>query len=220
MLVLLVEDEADLAELIEEYLETEGIECDFAYNGQMACELVEQNRYDVIVLDVMLPKMDGLSVCRHIRKLGVGTPVLMLTARDTLDDKLNGFDSGANDYLVKPFDLPELVARLKVLARHTMVAPKQLKIADLTINADTRVVTRAEQTLQLTPIGWKLLLKLAQSSPNVVSRSELEAFVWPDEEPNKAVLKTQLHRLRSVVDGPFDTALINTIKGVGVVLRA
>lgn len=219
MLVLLVEDEPDLAELIEEYLETEDIECDFAFNGQMACELVEKNQYDVIVLDVMLPKMDGLSVCRHIRNIGIATPVLMLTARDTLDDKLSGFDSGANDYLVKPFDLPELVARLKVLARHTLAQPKPMQVADLSLNPDTREAKRAGQLLQLTPIGWKLLVKLVQSSPNVVSRTDLETHVWPDEMPNKAVLKTQLHRLRSVVDGPFDKPLLHTIKGVGVVLK-
>lgn len=219
MLVLLVEDETDLAELIEEYLETENIECDFAYNGKMACELIEKQQYEVVILDVNLPKMDGLSVCRYIRDLGVTTPVLMLTARDTLDDKLKGFDSGANDYLVKPFDLPELVARLRVLAKQTFAKPTIYQVADLTLNPETREVKRAESAIELTPIGWKLLYKLMQASPKVVSRTELEEYVWPDEAPNKAVLKTQLHRLRTVIDGSFEQSLIHTIKGVGVVLK-
>jgi DNA-binding response OmpR family regulator len=219
MLVLLVEDETDLSELIGDYLETEDMECDFAYNGKMACELIERQSYDVIVLDVMLPKMDGLTVCQAARDSGVNTPILMLTARDSLDDKLKGFASGANDYLVKPFDLPELVARIQVLGRQSLANHNAIfKVADLTINLDSHEVKRGSRQIQPGPIGWKLLLKLAKSSPKVVSRVDLEQAVWGDDMPNKHVLKTQLHRLRALIDETDEQPLLHTIKGVGVVL--
>ena len=221
MLVLLVEDETDLSELIGDYLETDDIECDFAYNGKMAGELIERQSYDVIILDVMLPKMDGLTVCQAARDSGVNTPILMLTARDSLDDKLKGFASGANDYLVKPFDLPELVARIQVLGRQSFANLNSLfKVADLTINPDSHEVKRGSRQIQPGPIGWKLLLKLAKSSPKVVSRVDLEHAVWGDEMPNKHVLKTQLHRLRTLIDETDEPPLLHTIKGVGIVLKS
>ena len=129
MLVLLVEDDLDLSALVAEFLEDESIECDLAYNGVMGLELIKTNQYDVIIMDVMMPRMDGLTLCSKIRELGVSTPCLMLTARDTLEDKLMGFDKGADDYMVKPFDLPELVARLKVLARRSSNSSGLLQIA-------------------------------------------------------------------------------------------
>ena len=220
MQVLLVEDETDLCELIGDYLQIEDIDCDFAYNGAMACNLLAENHYDVVVLDVMMPKMDGLTVCRTIRERGDNTPVLMLTARDALDDKLEGFASGANDYLVKPFDLPELVARLKVLARVQVVGGGPIQVGDLVIDEAACQATRAGRTVQLTPIGWKLLLCLAKSAGSVVSRVELADKVWGDAHPSDAVLKTQLHRLRSAVDMEGEAPLVKTVKGIGVMLKA
>ncbi len=219
MLVLLVEDDLDLSALVAEYLEDESIECDLAYNGVMGLELIKSNQYEVIIMDVMMPRMDGLTLCSKIRELGVSTPCLMLTARDTLEDKLMGFDKGADDYMVKPFDLPELVARLRVLARRSSNSSGLLQVSDLTLNITTHQAQRNGRALTLSPIEWKLLEVLMRESPKVVSRGQLESFVWPDDPPSKDALKTQIYRLRQLLEGPGEKALIHTIRGAGICLR-
>lgn len=219
MLVLLVEDDLGLAELIIEYLESESIECDAAYNGVMGLELITANRYDAIILDVMMPRLDGLALCARLRQQGVTTPCLMLTARDTLDDKLAGFDRGADDYMVKPFELPELVARLRVLVRrHTATVPT-LQVADLVLDAGTHQARRGERPLALSPTEWKLLECLMRASPKVVPRERLEALLWDGEPPSRDALKMQLYRLRQLVDGDHEPPLLHTLRGVGVALR-
>ncbi len=222
MLVLLVEDDLGLAELTLEYLAAEGIEADIAYNGVMGLELIRAHRYDVIILDVMLPRLDGLSLCARLRELGITTPCLMLTARDSLDDKLAGFAQGADDYLVKPFDLPELVARLQVLARRRTAATPLLQVADLVLDTTTRQARRGERPLALSPAEWTLLECLMRASPEVVPRSELERLLWPDEPPSRDALKMQLYRLRQLVDSDRDRdrPLLHTLRGIGVALRA
>ncbi len=219
MLALLVEDDLDLAALVIEYLESESIECDIAYNGAMGLELIRQNKYDVIMLDIMMPRMDGLTLCATIRQQGVSTPCLMLTARDTLDDKLAGFERGADDYLVKPFDLPELVARLQALSRRHANPADRLQVADLSLNTKTRQASRNHRTLSLSPIEWQLLEYLMRQSPKVVPRQQLEALIWPDEPPSKDALKTQIYRLRQIVDGKHETPLLHTLRGAGIALR-
>jgi len=219
MLVLLVEDDLDLSELMLEFLESESIECDLAYNGVMGLELLQRNQYDVIVMDIMMPRMDGLTLCENIRDLGINTPCLMLTARDTLEDKLTGFDHGADDYMVKPFELQELVARLRVLSRRRSNSANLLEVADLCLNTTSHQASRNHRTLPLSPIEWKLLEHLMRESPNVVPRHQLETLIWKDELPSKDALKMQLYRLRQIIDGEHEPPLLHTIRGAGVSLR-
>lgn len=219
MLVLVVEDNRDLAQNVIEYLEYHDIECDWANRGDQGLALAIATKFDAIVLDLNLPKMDGIDVCRELKKRKINTPILMLTARTSLDNKLEGFDAGADDYLVKPFDLPELYARLKVLFNRRTSDGSSLEIGDLSVDLESRCVTRGGIDLKLNPIQWKLLTKLMTSSPAVVSREELEEHVWGDDRPSSDALKIHLHNLRMIVDKPFPTQLIQTFRGVGVVIR-
>jgi len=168
----------------------------------------------------MMPRMDGLTLLKSIRQLGVNTPCLMLTARDTLEDKLSGFDHGADDYMVKPFDLPELVARLKVLARRSSNVASVLTVADLQLDTTSHQATRAGRVLTLSPIEWKLLELLMRESPKVVSRQQLEQCAWPHDAPSKDVLKTQIYRLRQLLDTQDEQPLIHTIRGAGICCKS
>lgn len=218
MTVLLVEDNQALAASIADYLLLDDIDCDHAYNGKAGLNLALENQYDVILLDIMLPYMDGLSVCAQLRQQGIDTPILMLTARDTLDDKLAGFTVGTDDYLVKPFAMEELVVRIKALSQRRSGQVKKLQIADLKLDMHSHIATRAEQTLKLTPSGWILLETLMRASPQVVSKAELEKALWQDSPPDTNSLKVHMYNLRQQVDKPFDKALIQTVSGKGFVL--
>jgi len=220
MLVLFVEDERDLAQLTIEFLELEDIECDYADNGEMALNLLSSNVYDVIVLDVNMPKMNGFTLCDKLRSKGNHTPIIFLTARDSLDDKLTGFSLGAEDYLTKPFDLPELSARIKVLAQRNQPKSTTFVLDTLRVNIQQHKIYRDEKELFLSTTQWSLLTALINQSPNVVNRITLENEVWPDQIPSKDMLKTLVFRLRSLIDLPQEQALIHTIRGAGIVLRA
>jgi len=217
MRILIIEDNTDIAANIGDYLEDRGHTVDFAGDGVTGLHLAIVNDYDAIVLDLMLPGMDGIEVCRKLRdEARKDTPVLMLTARDTLEDKLTGFQTGADDYLVKPFELQELSARLQVLGRRGKAAqPRVLRIADLEFNLDSLSVTRAGQAINLNPTGLKILQRLMEASPWVVSREELERRVWGEELPDSDALRVHIHSLRAAVDKPFDTQLIQTRHGIG-----
>lgn len=217
---LLVEDDLDLAQTIVQYLELEGIGCDHAGNGVAGLELARRNRYDVLLLDLNLPRLDGLGLCQRIRTAGDDTPVLMLTARDRLSDKLEGFQAGTDDYLVKPFALQELVVRLQALARRRSGQAQRLHYADLEMHLGDRVVRRAGRMLRLSPIGWRLLETLLRAAPVVVSRDALEEAVWGDARPDSNSLKVHLFHLRKAVDVPFSTPLLHTVAGYGFVLKA
>lgn len=219
LLVLLVEDNRSLASHIVEYLELDDIECDYTERGDHGLELAQQQHFDIIVLDLNLPGMDGLSVCEQLRESGINTPVLMLTARDSLENKLEGFNVGADDYLVKPFDLPELVVRIKALAKRAIPQKPKLQIADLTLDLSLREAHRQQQLLPLNPIGWELLVALAKASPAPLTRQELEYVIWKDSPPDSDALKSHLYQLRKVINKPFTSPLIHTIRNVGVVLR-
>lgn len=219
MLVLLAEDNRDLAASVLDYLEMQGFECDYAERGDHALQLVRENTYDVLVLDVMMPGMDGLSLCQTLRQNGYHQPVIMLTARDTLEDKLAGFEAGADDYLVKPFDLPELAARIRAISKRKSSAVAKLQVADLEIDLDDHRVSRAGQTIELSPACWKILVALMQASPKVLSRRELENVLWKDSPPDSEALKSHIYTLRKLVDKPFDEPLIHTLRGIGVTLR-
>ena len=219
MLALLVEDDKVLASALSDYLELDDIECDFAYNGQSGLNLATSNRYDIILLDVMLPKINGFSLCQLLRDKGVETPILMMTAKDSLDDKLAGFQAGTDDYITKPFAMAELSARLKALVKRSQgTVTDKLHIGDLTLDLRSHKAWRGSVELNLSPLSWKLLASLAKHSPDIVSKETLEQEVW-GEETNPNNLKVQMHKLRATVDKPFPTPLIHNVPKVGFVLR-
>jgi DNA-binding response OmpR family regulator len=217
MRVLVIEDNRDIAANVGDFLEDKGHVVDFAGDGVTGLHLAVVNDFDAIVLDLTLPGMDGLEVCRKLRQEArKQTPVLMLTARDALDHKLSGFDSGADDYMTKPFALQELEARLLVLARRGKGPQSRvLQVADLSFNLDTLTVTRAGKQIPLNPIGLKLLQFLMEASPSVVTRQDLEHRVWGEELPDSDSLRVHIHGLRAALDKPFDKPLIQTRHGIG-----
>ncbi|WP_293268805.1 response regulator transcription factor [Neptunomonas sp.] len=217
--VLLVEDDRDLAASVADYLVLEQISVDHAYNGQAGLTLALENSYDVLLLDLMLPRIDGLTLCEKLRQQGIDTPVLMLTARDTLDDKVAGFGAGTDDYLVKPFALEELTVRIQALAKRRSGQMKKLQRADLILELDSKVATRDGQTIKLTPSEWVLLETLLRASPAIVSKQQLERALWPDDLPDTNSLKVHMYHLRQQVDKPFSNPLIHTIKGQGFVIN-
>ncbi|MCG8639524.1 MAG: response regulator transcription factor [Desulfobacterales bacterium] len=215
--LLLVEDNFDLAATVVQYLELEGMICDHAASGEAGLNMALENDYDVIVLDIMLPRLDGLGVCEALRNKGMDTPVLMLTARDTIDDKVAGFDSGTDDYLVKPFEMAELIARIRALARRKSGQAKILKALDLTMNIDAKQSFRGERELSLTPTGWMLLETLVRAFPAVINKDKLLQAVWGDEPPETDSLKVHLHKLRKEINR--ESQVLHTITGQGYVLR-
>jgi DNA-binding response OmpR family regulator len=179
--------------------------------------LATTEHYDLIVLDVMLPGLDGYTLCQRLREEARrNTPVIMLTARDQLDDRLQGFRSGADDYLVKPFAMSELVARIDALLRRAQGGGQRcLTVGDLTYDLDTLEVSRGGRLLKLNPVGLKLLAILMQKSPHVLRRDVLEEALWGDNCPDSDSLRSHIHQLRQVIDKPFADALLHTVHGVG-----
>ncbi|HEY5644982.1 MAG TPA: response regulator transcription factor [Pseudomonadales bacterium] len=218
--ILLVEDHRDLAETVGDYLESRGYVVDFAADGLQALHLAVTESFDAIVLDIMLPGVDGLEVCRRLRTdAQVATPILMLTARDQLDDKLTGFAVGADDYLVKPFDMPELVARIDALIRRQRGVESAYTVGELTLNVDTMEVTRAGQAIRLSRTLFDILRILMREAPKVVPRQSLERELWGDDPPDSDALRSHLYNLRQAVDKPFDTPLIETLASRGYRIR-
>lgn len=217
MYLLLIEDNPDLVENLSEFFQDRNYTVDIAYNGLNGLSFALENDYDVIILDLMLPGMDGLEVCARLRKEGRSTPVLMLTARDTLDNKLEGFNSGADDYLVKPFDLPELDARVQALARRCRggITQTVLKVADLEFDPGTLRITRGGRRIELPPIPVKILALLMQRSPEVVSREVIERQIWGDSLPDSDTLRAHVHILRAAIDRGFEVPLVHTVRGMG-----
>ena len=215
--ILIVEDNTDIAENIGDYLEQQGHVLDFAMDGIGGLHLALTQDFDVIVLDIMLPGMDGLTFCRKLRReADKYTPVLMLTARDTLPDKLQGFEAGADDYLVKPFALEELAARIAVLARRAeQVSTTRFSVADLEVDIGKRKVQRAGRKIELNRVCLKILIMLMQAHPNIVTRNELEHALWGDEPPGSDALRSHIYALRSAIDRPFEFYLLETVHGVG-----
>ena len=220
--VLLVEDHRQLAQTVVEFLEQEGALVDYASDTTLARTLVQEHHYDILVLDVMLPGEDGYSFCQYLRKeLALDTPVIFMTARDQLDDKLEGFARGGDDYIVKPFALPELVARVQALVRRERreVAPNLLTVADLQLDPARQEVRREGQILKLSPTAFRILRILMRESPKVVSREQLEHELWGDLVPDSDALRSHLYNLRKAVDKPFEHPLLETLPGVGFSIR-
>ncbi|QSX76680.1 response regulator transcription factor [Lysobacter arenosi] len=217
MRVLVVEDNRNLVANLFDYFEARGYTLDAAPDGPTGLHLAITQDFDAVVLDWGLPRMDGREVLSRLRDAGRDMPVLMLTARDELPDKIAGFRAGADDYLTKPFDLPELEVRLEALvARATgRGRSRVLKVADLRLDLTTLDVTRAGKTLHLYPACRKLLEVLMQASPAAVTRDRLEHALWGDEPPDGDMLRSHIYELRRSVDGPFDVKLIQTLPRVG-----
>ena len=217
MKILVVEDNTDIAANIVDYFEDREHIVDYAGDGITGLHLAVTNDFDVIVLDLMLPGMDGLDLCKKLRtEAKKNTPIIMLTARDTLEQKLEGFEFGADDYMVKPFALQELEARVAVLgSRQKEKINRELHVSDLEYNLNSLTVKRAGQSLKMNPTGLKLLKILMEASPYVVPREELEIKVWGEEMPDSDSLRVHIHGLRAIIDKPFDKALIHTRHGIG-----
>jgi DNA-binding response OmpR family regulator len=217
MFVLVVEDNPDLVANLCDFLQDRGHIVDVAYDGPAGLRYGLERRYDAVVLDLMLPGMDGLEVCRRWRHARRDTPVLMLTARDTLENKLEGFNSGTDEYLVKPFSLLELEARLEALVRRArgVTASTVRRVADLEFDPGTLEVRRAGRRIQLAPIPMRILDILMRQSPRVVPREEIEREVWGDTPPDSDALRAHVHLLRSAIDKPFDRPLLRTVRGMG-----
>lgn len=216
--ILIIEDNPDLAANLCDYLESKSHQVDAAGDGITGLHLALVNDYDVIVLDLMLPGMDGMTLCRKLRTEGRRTtPVLMLTARESLDDKIAGFECGADDYVVKPFAMREVEMRLHALARRKEMdtAKSLLQVADLSFDPRTLSVRRASREIELPPIPLRILEVLMARSPEVVWRQEIERVIWGDTPPDSDALRAHMHVLRSAVDRPFDKALIRTVRGFG-----
>jgi DNA-binding response OmpR family regulator len=215
--ILVIEDNRDILANVLDYLQLKGFSVDCAQDGLSGLHLASTGHYDLIVLDIMLPGIDGYQVCKRLREDGRNeVPILMLTARDALDDRLQGLQAGADDYLIKPFALSELVARIEAILRRSQGSRKrQLKVADLVYDLDTLHVSRAGQPLKLNPLGLKLLAVLMQKSPAVVRREALEDALWGDDCPDSDSLRSHIHQLRQVLDKPFASPLLHTLHGVG-----
>ena len=219
MRILIVEDHPDILANLYGFFEPKGHVLDSARNGYGGLALASEHDYDVIILDVMLPGLNGLELCHKLRtELGKSTPVLMLTARDSLPDKVAGFDSGADDYLVKPFSLVELEVRLKALVRRSASAHPvhtAMRLGELSYDPETQEAWRAGTAVQLTKTGYTLLRCLLASAPRIVTRETLEQAVWGENRPDSDALRTHIHALRQAIDKPFTTPMLQTVSGVG-----
>ncbi len=218
MRVLVVEDERKIATYVKRGLEEQGYAVDIVYTGREALDWVETVEFDLIVLDILLPEMDGLTVCRILRERGNRVPILMLTARAAVDDRVNGLDAGADDYLVKPFALKELLARLRALSRRSEEAPKTtvVQVANLMLDTTTHRVRRGDVDIQLTAKEFAILEYLVRHPDYVISRSEIADHVWNYDTYNQSnVVDVYIRNLRRKIDDAFELKLIHTVRGVG-----
>ena len=222
MRILLVEDEPRMANVIAKGLREQSYAVDVAQDGAAGLYQTSINDYDVIVLDVLLPERDGYEVCRELRQRGDSTPVLMLTARAAIDDRITGFDAGADDYLTKPFSFRELLARIRALLRRdAQLRPDVLKIEDLTVDSASHRVSRGNHEVQLTAKEYALLEYLARRAGQLVSRAEIAAHVWDDTfDPFSNAIEVYINRLRKKIDGEHSTKLLHTRRGEGYLLQS
>lgn len=220
MRILLVEDETNAARLLSKGLSEHSYAVDVASNGDQALELASANNYGLILLDVMLPRKDGFAVCRELRGAGNSTPILMLTARDSVEHRVSGLDCGADDYLIKPFDFRELLARIRALVRRgKALQPQLIRIADLTLDTRARQVSRAARRIELTAKEYALIEYLAQRSGQIVRRDEIAEHVWDQNfDPFSNLIEVYVRRLRLKIDEGHPVKLLQTRRGLGYIL--
>ena len=217
--ILLVEDDIDLAATVVDYFELAEIYCDHATNGVQGLALIDANEYQVIILDLNLPRIDGLSVCKKARENSNDTPILMLTARDTLKDKVAGFDAGTDDYLVKPFEIEELLMRVNALSKRRSGQMSKLSVGKLVLQLKAKTATFDDLSIKLTPITFKILEKLMREVEKPVSRLSLMQTVWGEEQPDSNSLKVHIHYLRKQLDKVSANLIIEADIGFGFVLK-
>jgi len=217
MRILAVEDEPGIAQFVRQGLSEAGYAVDVARDGEEGLDYALAAEYDAIVLDVLLPRMDGLSLLRELRDRSIKTPVLLLTARDTVDDRVQGLDAGADDYLVKPFAFPELLARIRALLRRPpLQADTVLRVDDLEMDTARREVRRAGRTIELSPREFALLEYLMRHPRQILTRTQIAEHVWNFDFYNESnVVDVYIGYLRRKVDRGFDQPLIHTVRGVG-----
>ena len=222
MKILVIEDEKKVANFIKKGMEEAGYAVDLAKDGEEGIYMAESEDYDMIVLDLMLPRKDGITVLKELRQMKVRVPVLVLSAKDSVDDKILGLDSGADDYLTKPFAFSELLARVRALLRRgESIAPVKLQVADLVLDTVTREVVRAGKEIKLTNREYALLEYFMMNEGKPLSRTQLSEHVWDytfDTFSN--VIDVYINYLRNKVDRGFDAKLINTVRGVGYIMKA
>src|SRR5471030_2394262 len=223
MRALLVEDDATIADFVARGLREAGFVVDHVVDGESGLTTAIQQAYDVAIVDLMLPKRDGVSLIEALRKRGVATPVLILSARRTVDDRVHGLQSGGDDYLTKPFAFAELLARVQALVRRSTRAPEPttLTVADLVLDLLSRRVTRAGAPLDLRPREFSLLEYLMRNTGKVISKTMILSHVWEYTfDPQTNIVDVLVSRLREKIDRPFEKKLLHTVRGVGYVLRA
>lgn len=218
--ILVVEDQQSIAQNIADYMEVKGHVLDFATQGEQGLALALSHHYDLVILDLNLPVMDGLEVCKQLREhASHHVPIIMLTARDSIEDKISGFTNGADDYLTKPFSLEELEVRCFALSRrHLLQTDHTLTLDQLVIDRKRQQVTRDGKNLDLHTMGYRILVVLAEAYPQIVSRSQLSQKLWGDEPTESDALRSHIYQLRSMLDKPFDYSMIKTMHGIGFVL--
>ena len=221
MRLLYAEDEEDLNKVVTKKLTEEGFSVDSCFDGREAILNAQFTEYDAAILDIMMPHADGFAVLKELRKLKKNTPVLFLTARDSIEDRVTGLDSGANDYLVKPFSFEELLARIRVLTREKHnLTENILSVADLSLNLSSHTVTRGGTEISLTSKEYQLLEYLLYNKEKVLSREKIENHIWNyDYEGGTNVIDVYIRYLRKKIDDGFPTKLIHTVRGAGYVIR-
>lgn len=221
MRILFAEDERDLNHIITKKLTSQGYSVDSVYDGEEAIDILSYTDYDAVILDIMMPKADGFAVLRALRSKGKSTPVLFLTARDSVQDRVAGLDSGANDYLVKPFSVEELLARIRAMTRTAFgVSDSLLSVGDLTMDTAAKVVKRGGKEIPLSAKEYALLEYLMHNAGIVLSREKIENHIWNfDYEGGTNVVDVYIRYLRKKIDEGYDKKLIHTVRGRGYVLR-
>jgi len=224
MKILIVEDDQRVAELIKRGLEEQGFVTTLAYDGLSGKKLSSQDHFDLVITDIILPKMDGLDLCKYLRQTNPDLPIIMLTALGTTDDKVEGFDAGADDYLVKPFEMRELLVRIRALLKRNQKNSGNisgiLAYADLEMNLHTKIVKRNQQQINLTPKEFKLLAYLMQNPDRVLSRVEIADKVWETHFDTRTnFIDVYINYLRKKIDRNFDHKLIHTKSGMGFILK-
>src|SRR5580693_5686203 len=221
MRILVVEDEKRIADFVSRGLESAGYAIDVAYDGSHAIDMVHATEYDLVILDLGLPDMDGLTVLQKIRNRKVTPPVLILSARDAVDDRVKGLELGADDYLVKPFAFVELLARVRALLRRGQPTPERLQVGDLALDCIRRKVTRNNENVELAPKEFSILEYMMRNRGRPLSRTMIVEHVWDmDYDGLTNIVDVYIRHLRSKIDDPFEIKMIHTVRGIGYMLDA